>query len=529
MQGRLIVVLFFVLFFITGAVIFKDYGISWDEIPQRLAAVAAFKAAVANGQGFSLQHLSFSMFLVSLERIFSMEDPKTIFLTRHFCNFLIFFAAVCFFYLHCLAIFGRRWIALAGCLFLVLSPRIFAHSFYNPKDIPILALSIIGLFCLKRFLDSDKMYYVPAQAIICVLLYMISAVGLQLIAVTCLGGALEIVKRALEKKRIKGCLLTMAIYAGIITILIILGGPGKITVGSLSEIYHSFENSVGIDYKDPVLFFGRWYQQDTLPWFYTPAWIAVSTPVSYIILFLIGSGAAVRAFVTKPLSVCYDRRDDLLYFFWVFVPLIVPVMFKMPLYDSWRHHYFIYPAVIIFALKGLVSCAGYIKAKLNGQIKKYVIYAGLSFMALDLYTVASFMIRNHPYEDVYFNQLVGGAKGAVGRFELDYWGLSCRKGLEYVLDTDKADFVMLGVDSYPGRTNCYILDPGQIKRIGIYNYPHLQKDLVLSPDGKLRKVKLKYLLTHFRWGIQPYPFPEYYSIYVDGAKILAIYELPPEE
>ena len=33
-----------------------------------------------------------------------------------------------------------------------------------------------------------------------------------------------------------------------------------------------------------------------------------------------------------------------------------------------------------------------------------------------------FSLWNHPNEAVYFNPLLGGPRGAVGRFELDYWG-----------------------------------------------------------------------------------------------------------
>lgn len=34
------------------------------------------------------------------------------------------------------------------------------------------------------------------------------------------------------------------------------------------------------------------------------------------------------------------------------------------------------------------------------------------------------MARVHPYQEMAFNTLAGGLKGAYGRFELDYWGVS---------------------------------------------------------------------------------------------------------
>jgi hypothetical protein len=38
----------------------------------------------------------------------------------------------------------------------------------------------------------------------------------------------------------------------------------------------------------------------------------------------------------------------------------------------------------------------------------------------------------HPYEYVYFNELTGGLKGSVGKFDNDYWGASTREAVEWV-------------------------------------------------------------------------------------------------
>ena len=37
------------------------------------------------------------------------------------------------------------------------------------------------------------------------------------------------------------------------------------------------------------------------------------------------------------------------------------------------------------------------------------------------------MVYLHPYEYVYFNQLIGGNRGAEERFETDYWAISYRE------------------------------------------------------------------------------------------------------
>jgi hypothetical protein len=46
--------------------------------------------------------------------------------------------------------------------------------------------------------------------------------------------------------------------------------------------------------------------------------------------------------------------------------------------------------------------------------------------------------RLHPYEYVYYNSLVGGVRGAAGRFEMDYWCTSYREAMQYVNDVAPA-------------------------------------------------------------------------------------------
>ena len=49
------------------------------------------------------------------------------------------------------------------------------------------------------------------------------------------------------------------------------------------------------------------------------------------------------------------------------------------------------------------------------------------------------MANLHPYEYVYFNELVGGFKGAYGRFETDYWAASLKEAVEWLKDNELKD------------------------------------------------------------------------------------------
>jgi hypothetical protein len=47
-----------------------------------------------------------------------------------------------------------------------------------------------------------------------------------------------------------------------------------------------------------------------------------------------------------------------------------------------------------------------------------------------LLPIAVQMVTLHPYQYVFFNQVVGGVSGADGHYETDYWGTSYREAVE---------------------------------------------------------------------------------------------------
>ena len=48
-------------------------------------------------------------------------------------------------------------------------------------------------------------------------------------------------------------------------------------------------------------------------------------------------------------------------------------------------------------------------------------------VAINFFVVTKFYVSYHPYEYIYFNELVGGGKGATGNFEVDYWAAVTKK------------------------------------------------------------------------------------------------------
>jgi hypothetical protein len=116
-------------------------------------------------------------------------------------------------------------------------------------------------------------------------------------------------------------------------------------------------------------------------------------------------------------------------------------------------------------------------------------------------------VSYHPFEHVYFNPLAGGPGEAEGRFHLDYWGLSYRQALEYVLGADRDPEVRISVYSRPGVSNAKILPRSDRERIEFIPNPY----------------EATYFLTHERWDRLHYrPEEEFYAIRIDGARIMLV-------
>ena len=115
--------------------------------------------------------------------------------------------------------------------------------------------------------------------------------------------------------------------------------------------------------------------------------------------------------------------------------------------------------------------------------------------------------RDHPYQNVYFNLLTGNMENAKDKFEMDYWGLSYRQALEYIVENDTREEITVCVANPPGEVNALVL------------YPRDRNRLIFSKDLK----QSDYFLSNYRWHKKEYDFgKEVYSIKVGGAKIMTV-------
>ena len=136
------------------------------------------------------------------------------------------------------------------------------------------------------------------------------------------------------------------------------------------------------------------------------------------------------------------------------------------MYGGWRQSYFIYPAFIILSINGLSSLYNILK-KLKHKKNKNIKY----FLCFDYCFKSRIYSTVHdqrtPKQYVYHNILAGkNMKQVKNRFLMDYWGLSYRQALEYILKNDDGEIINIKTHGGPpDDTSGYILKEEQRNRL----------------------------------------------------------------
>jgi hypothetical protein len=93
-------------------------------------------------------------------------------------------------------------------------------------------------------------------------------------------------------------------------------------------------------------------------------------------------------------------------------------------YNGIRH--FLYVVVFLTLIGGFFLIDFY---KILNKKYKFLLKAVIGVYCI--FTLIR-MVVLHPYEYIYYNELIGGLRGAQGQFEMDYWGATYKEATEYV-------------------------------------------------------------------------------------------------
>ncbi|SMB81934.1 hypothetical protein SAMN00120144_3033 [Hymenobacter roseosalivarius DSM 11622] len=524
-SSRWIVGGFFGVLLSLGFWLHDDYGVSWDEPNNHLNGLVSAKyltqlvapELVARQPSSRLipdirtfadadHGVAFELPLALLSFVFTHGDSRAFYHLRHFCVFLVFVLGVWALYQLAKQRFQDwRWAVLAAGL-LVLSPRFFAEAFYNGKDIVYMASFTIAIYTLTRLLQRPAYGRAVVHGLATALAVDVRVQGLLLVPVTLLLLGLEAGYRARIER---GQLLRVGgIYGVSALALTVLGWP-YLWAHSWQELLAATQRISQYPWAGRVVYFGQVLSGTQLPWHYIPVWISITTPFPYVLAALAGVGSWLREMIQQGRASLgtFAGRLDLLFVSWLLVPVLLVIGLRPVVYDGWRHLYFIYPALVLLAVRGAHT--------LTAMARQWPRWRPLALGAAligswGMLHAAWRIARDHPHQQTYFSILPPSF--AQRNFDLDYWGLSYRQGLEWVLAHDQAPTISVHSPWPSGTlvyTNSLILPPTDRARLRFTNHQNAD-----------------YILTNYRYRTQSFPDTigrEVHTIRVNGVRILSVF------
>ena len=529
-----IVFLFFLSFFLLGLNIFKDYGISIDEDNLRMVGFLSLET-VSNFFSFenfsikleeiikdnssahprdevSTSGIIFDLPMSLIEYLFDLKDSRSHFLLRHFFTFFIFYISVYFFYIIIKKKYNSYFLALIGCLFLIISPRIFANSFYNSKDIIFMSLLIISIHYTFRFIRNQNLMSVVLLSLIFSLMINLRILGI----IFPILSSLFFIIYQLRQKRIEiNSYLNFILFYFLIILFSIIISPElwKNTLTNVLDIVLFLKEHF---LKIYVLYLGKFYYLSEVPWHYHMVWIGISTPLLYLFFFAIGFLNLIIRFFKRLINI--DKNDSLkdlwrgnkeledLYFLFAWIiSIFIIIDVGMLRYNDWRHLYFTYPLFILISLNGIYRSINLIKFKYSNIARIIIV--------LLLLPNINWMIQNHPHQNIYFNLL--GKKNFNQNFEMDYWGLSNKQALEFLLKINQKDLSVMTLSTADLNLSKKIFKKNDRDRINVV-YKLGQADYLID--------------THYSWkgeSINANILNEYdllYEIKIDEMPVNSIYK-----
>jgi hypothetical protein len=410
----------FLLFYLVFSVVtFRDYGSTWDEQDTYQGGTELYQYLI-HGQPMSYMDPEHSYpYTFFLHFITGPANYETLHLLNLFFGAFLFWAL----FEALLSAYSSSLWALSGPVFLFLLLPFLGSIPANPKDIPFavfyfLSLAVIYLF--ERVFPRLKFRWFFLG-----LLFGIAnssrIVGFTLFPILLFydaflyWGAKRKKKRNENKKWFKKKILEWTGTLAVSQVLCMILWPfvGQDYFKNMPLV---FWLSARFPPKFSFLFMGGMADSLTYPWYYLPVWISITTPL-FILSFFLGSFFFFKAVKTNALYLLMGTAFALnigLYF------LLHPAV-----YDGLRH--FLYLLPLIAALAAMAFIEFFRKAKWGAGRKAA---AGLTLVGA-LMTTAD-LIRLHPYEYTYFNELVGGLKGAYGKFETDYWVASMKEAVQWL-------------------------------------------------------------------------------------------------
>ena len=422
MVYRMGIILFACFTFLYMPYISRDYGVTGDEFPdhQHTAYVLDYFAkgdTTALFQPKTTLHLyGISMQVVAgaICRWFHIDNYYE---ARHVVCALNGALGVLF-----VGLAGLRWGGgLCGFLSILLmffTPRFFGHSMNNLKDIPFATGYIISLYYTIRLFDFYPRFRI--RELLGLVLGIALALGTRsggLILYPMLFmyagffyvgryGMKEFYKFGKYRQAVGRIVVVLVVVVVLSYILAIALWPFALQK-PLSNVLLSLKQFTNYSIGLKTIFDGEQMMSNMLPWKYAPKYLMIAMPLVSLLGFF---GYWIYLIVKR-------KEFTLISYFFLFAtifPVFWVIYKNSNLYGGIRHLLFVMPPLVVIAGRFWQLLLEGIRNKWGKIGVGAVFIAGLSLPAIH-------MVKNHPNDYVYFNEVVGGLKGAYGDYETDYY------------------------------------------------------------------------------------------------------------
>jgi hypothetical protein len=428
------------LFLTVGILIvatFTHYGITWDEPVQdrygtdivnyyRLLLHGKYVLPFDNPPGLNF----YSGLFDTIAAPFNLLHYG-LYEARHFLNAIVGLMGI----VGCWKIgrlVGGAAIGFWSALLLTIAPRYYGAMFNNPKDIPFAVGYIWSVYYILQF--ANHMPRIPRP----VTIRLGIAIGATL--ATRVGGVLlfiylgavigtwlafQVTEKGLSFPTLSNAVPALRALTAVVAIswfIMLAFWPWAQTNPLLRPIQALTKFSHYSDWQGSVLFEGATIKATALPRIYIVKWLLITLPEIFLLAFVLSALYGV-GWIMRGKGQCERSAlaNAAVLMTTALFPLAYVVANKTILYNAERHLTFIVPPLACLAAWGSYRAL----SKLSVKWKRA---AGLAIASYLIFHVGV-MIRLHPDEYVYFNQLVGGLKGANGQYDTDYWGNSFREAV----------------------------------------------------------------------------------------------------
>ena len=295
-----------------GVAVLDDYGVSQDDVVfQRelghdtlglVRGDAAFKEKLRLNPEMEYYGVAFEVLLALVERALGQADGREVYLTRHLLTHLAFLIGAGAAALLARRLFGGTWPALFALAAFALHPRLYAHSFFNTKDVPFAALFMVCLCLAERAFrrgTAGAFALLGAGVGVLVTLRVMGALLFAaLLGLKALDVALAQSRAARRDALVSGAAFATAAVAALYAVSPYLWPDPSRVVDSV-PLLSQHPNHVS------SLFAGAIVQWPNTPAHYVPTWIAVNAPPALLALCLAGAAAALGRGLTPLAGATY--------------------------------------------------------------------------------------------------------------------------------------------------------------------------------------------------------------------------------